>query len=59
MHPLDYKLYKKFNNINNFLFFENLRSMIDLLNIFINKDIIFSKKNNIKLKNLKAIFFNN
>ena len=59
MHPLDYKLYKKFNNINNFLFFENLRSMIDLLNIFINKKIIFSKKNNIKLKNLKAIFFNN
>jgi len=59
MHPLDYKLYKKFNNISNLLFFENLRSMIHLLDIYINKKIIFNKKNHIKLKNLKAVFFNN
>jgi hypothetical protein len=58
MHPLDYKLHKKFNNINNFLFFDDLKSMINLLDIYINKKIIFNKKNNSKLKNLKATFFN-
>jgi hypothetical protein len=58
MHPLDYKLYKKFNYINNLLFFEDLKSMIAILDVYINKNMLFNKKNNFKLRNLKASFFN-
>jgi hypothetical protein len=58
MHPLDYKLYKKFNYINNLLFFEDLKSMIAILDVYINKNMLFNKKNNFKLRNLKTSFFN-
>lgn len=58
MHPLDYKLYKKFNYINNLLFFEDLKSMIAILDVYINKNMVFNKKNNFKLRNLKTSFFN-
>jgi len=33
--------------------------MISLLDIYINKKIIFNKKNSLKLANLKSVFFNN
>ena len=58
MHPLDYKLYKKFDYINNLLFFEDPKSMVDILDVYINKKIAVNKKNNFKLKKLRRIFFN-
>ena len=58
MHPLDYRLYKKFNYLNNLLFFEDLKSMVNILDIYIDKKIILSNKNNLKLKKLRAVFFN-
>ena len=58
MHPLDYKLYKKFDYINNLLFFEDPKSMVNILDVYINKKIVVNKKNNFKLKMLKKIFFN-
>jgi hypothetical protein len=58
MHPLDYKLYKKFDYINNLLFFQDPKSMVDILDVYINKKIAVNKKNNFKLKKLRRIFFN-
>ena len=58
MHPFDYKLYKKFNYLSNFLFFEDLKSMINILDIYIDKKIILNNKNNLKLKKLREFFFN-
>jgi hypothetical protein len=58
LHPLDYKLYKKFNYIDNFLFFRNPNRMIRILSLYINKKISITKHNNIKLKKLKELFFN-
>jgi len=58
LHPLDYKLYKKFNYIDNFLFFRNPNRMIKILSLYINKKINITKHNNIKLKKLKELFFN-
>jgi len=58
MHPLDYRLYEKFNYLNNLLFFEDLKSMVNILDIYIDKKIILSNKNNLKLKKLRAVFFN-
>jgi hypothetical protein len=58
LHPLDYKLYKKFNDIDNFLFFRNPNRMIQILNLYINKKVTLKKRNNVRLKNIKELFFN-
>ncbi len=58
LHPLDYKLYKKFNSIDNFLFFRNANRMFQILNLYIIKKVTLKKHNNVKLKKLKELFFN-
>lgn len=57
LHPLDYAIYKKFNYIDNFLFFRNPDRMFQILNLYINKKVIL-KKNNVKHEKLKELLFN-
>jgi hypothetical protein len=59
LHPLDYKLYKKFDYITNFLFFYDSNSMIKILDLYINKKINIIKNNEVRLLKLKSFFFNN
>ena len=53
----DHKLYKKFDNIQNLIFFENSSRMIKILNLYINKKIILKRSNIRKLKRLRQVFF--
>jgi hypothetical protein len=58
MHPLDYKLYKKFNYIKNLFFIKNSYTLIKFINKFYNQDLFLSKKNKNYLLRLKKYFFN-
>ena len=58
MHPLDYKLYKKFNYIKNLFFIKNSYTLIKFINKFYNQDVFLSKKNKNYLLRLKKSFFN-
>lgn len=59
MHPIDFRIYQKFNYLNNLFFFNNLESMVKILNITINKPMHTNHKNYLRLNDLKNSFFNN
>ena len=57
LHPFDNQLYKKFENIQNFIIFEDSSRMNQTLNLYINKKIILKRSNIRKLKRLRQVFF--
>jgi len=57
MHPFDYKIHKNFNYLNNFIFFDNSKNMLNILNIILNKKNHLKETNNLRINNFKSLLF--